>query len=279
MRRDPLHDRRDRLHDRLVRTRALDQSLDLARSPPMYLTLLGALFVGLGLAMAWYGLRPLAVLPRLLRAAVETPETAADADDGAFLAVRGTASAAGETLSAPFSGSDCLGFEFEVTERQPFAVGIPWLDAHLDDGVATVGFALEGPDGSDRSLAVRPSSRRFALDTASTVVRVGATEAPPDRIRRFVDAREGLDPVAGWIAAIPLFGTRRYVERRISPGETYLVAGTVEREEGGRAALAGDLVITDRSVRGLALSRLRRAVFPFLVSVLFVAVGLWGIAA
>jgi hypothetical protein len=245
----------------------------------MYLTLLGALFAGLGLAMAWYGLRPLAVLPRLFRAEVGSPEAVTDANDGAFLAVRGTASAAGETLSAPFTGSDCLGFEFEVTERQPFAVGLPWLDAHLDDGVATRSFALEGPDGSNGSLAVRPSSRRFALDTASTVVRVGATETPPDRIRRFVDAREGLDPVAGWIAAIPFFGTRRYVERRIDPGETYLVAGRVDREGGGGLGIAGDLVITDRSIRGFALSRLRRAVFPLLVGILFVSVGLWGIAA
>ncbi|SMO46476.1 hypothetical protein SAMN06264867_102251 [Halorubrum cibi] len=245
----------------------------------MYLTLLGALFAGLGLAMAWYGLRPLAVLPRLLRAEVRRPEAVTDADDGEFVAVRGTARAAGETVSAPFTGSDCLGFEFEVTERQPFAVGIPWLDARLDDGVATRSFALEGPDGSNGRLAVRPSPRRFALDTASTVVGVGAKETLPDRIRQFVDAREGLGPVAGWIAAIPFFGARRYVERRIDPGETYLVAGRVEREEGGSLGLTGDLMITDRSVRGLALSRLWRATFPLLAAAVFVAVGLWAIAA
>ncbi|GAA0521731.1 hypothetical protein SAMN04488066_12919 [Halorubrum aquaticum] len=245
----------------------------------MYLTLLGALFAGLGLAMAWYGLRPLAVLPRLLRAEVRRPEAVTDADEGAFVAIRGTARASDEVLSAPFTGDDCLGFEFEVTERQPFAIGVSWLDTHLDDGVATGPFTLDGPDGSGGDLAVRPSPRRFALDTASTVVRVGAKETPPDRVRRFVDAREGLDPVAGWIAAIPFFGARRYVERRIDPGETYLVAGRVDREVGGGLGLAGDLVITDRSVRGLALSRLWRAAFPLLVAAVFVAVGLWAIAA
>lgn len=247
----------------------------------MYLTLLGALFVGLGFAMAWYGLRPLAVLPQLLRAEVRRPEAVTDADAGEFVAVRGTARDAGETLTGPFSGIGCLGFEFEVTERQPFPIGIPWLDARLDDGVATARFALEG---AGRDLAVHPSSRRFALDTASTVVRVDAKETPPDRIRRFLDAREGLDPVAGWIAALPFFGARRYVERRIDPGKTYLIAGRVDRGEGGEdgrtgVALTGDLVITDRSIRGLALSRLWRAAFPVLVAVGFVAVGLWGIAA
>ncbi|MFC5279908.1 hypothetical protein ACFPM1_14225 [Halorubrum rubrum] len=276
MRRDPLHDRHDR-NGRIVPAIVRDDSLELGRPASMYLTLFGALLVGLGLAMAWYGLRPLAVLPRLLRAEVRHPDAAREAADGEFVAVRGTARAAGETLSAPFTGTDCLGFEFEVTERQPFAVGLPWLDARLDDGVATRSFVLEGPGGD---LAVRPSSRRFALDTASTVVRVGATETPPDRIRRFVDTREGLDPVAGWVAAIPLFGARRYIERRIDPDGTYLVAGRVDRGEGRDGlALAGDLVITDRSIRGFVLSRLRRAAFPLLVGILFVAIGLWGIAA
>lgn len=305
-RRDPLHDSFEFARGLVTVARqpfvVVRQPFAVARHSSMYLTLFGGLFVGLGLSMAWYGARPLVVLPRLLRTEVRRPDAVAGSAsaggagirDGEFVAVRGTARASAGTLAAPFTGIDCLGFEFEVTERQPFGIGVPWFHAHLDDGVATAPFSLGGrgsdgpndtsvPEDAAGDLAVRPSSRRFTLDTASAVVRVGAGETPPDRVRRFVDAREGLDPVAGWIATTPFLGARRYVERRIDPGEEYLVAGRVERDGHQRdgttgLTLAGDLLITDRSRRGVALSRLRRAAFPLLVAGVFVTAGLWGIA-
>ncbi|MFC5134176.1 MULTISPECIES: hypothetical protein [Haloferacaceae] len=291
--------RRDTLHDgscEFIRglVTVARQPFAVVRHSSMYLTLFGGLFVGLGLAMAWYGARPLVVLPRLLRTEVRRPDAVTDAGDGEFVAVLGTARASAETLRSPFTGTECLGFEFEVTERQPFGIGVPWFHAHLDDGIATAPFSLDDPnhpsvpddpgvlDDAAGGLAVRPSSRRFSLDTVPTVVRVGARETPPDRVRRFVDVREGLDPVAGRIAAIPFLGARRYVERRIDPGEEYLVAGRIERDGRGEngttgIALSGDLVITERSIRGFVLSRLRRAAFPLLVAAVFVVAGLWGI--
>jgi len=47
----------------------------------------------------------------------------------------------------------------------------------------------------------------------------------------------------------PGLGTRRYVERRIAPGEEYLIAGHTERQQ-NEILLEGDLVITDRSRDG-----------------------------
>ncbi|WP_418284174.1 hypothetical protein [Halorubrum sp. DTA46] len=236
----------------------------------MLYTIAGIGFVALGLAIGWYGLRPLAVIPRVLGADVRDPSEVTDA--GAVVC-RGIANKSSETLRAPFTGSQCLGFEFEVTERQPFGIGVPWFQAYLDDGVATRQFTL---DGSSETITVVPSAKRFALDTESTVITVGARETPPERIKQFVDVRDELEPVAGWVRAVPGLGARRYVERRIDPGEEYLIAGRTERRQ-NEVVLAGDLVITDRSPRGLALARLRTAAFPVVIASIFVAVGLGGI--
>ena len=236
----------------------------------MWATVLGVVFLGLGVAMVWYGMRPLVVVPRLLRTAPVSP-SAVSVEDG-FVVTRGTATSSEGTLSTPFSGTACLGFEFAVTERQLLGAGLPWFYADLDDGVATVPFSLTDAEGA---LPVDPSARRFRLDTDSSVVTVRASERPPERIQRFVDVRDGL-AVAGWMAAVPGLGTRRYVERRITPGEQYLIAGKVETRE-GRPTLGGDLVITDRSVRGLVFSRLWEAAAPLVIGGLFCVVGLLGV--
>jgi len=238
----------------------------------MLYTVGGVGFIALGLAIGWYGLRPLATVPSILRATVKDPSGVTDS--GSFVVCRGVANKSSETLSAPFTGSQCLGFEYEVTERQPFGIGIPWFQAHLDDGVATRPFTLDSASGT---LTVVPSAKRFALDTEPTVITVGANETPPERIQRFVDVRDTLEPVARWMRIIPGLGTRRYVERRIDPGGEYLIAGHTERQQ-NEVVIAGDLIITDRSPRQFALYRAWRATFPIVIALVFVSIGVGGIA-
>lgn len=234
----------------------------------MWITAIAVVIVLLGLAIGWVALRSLLVVPRLVRSEVQAPSTVSE---GSFAVCRGTATEGDEgAIAAPFTGQECLSFEFEVTERQPSFVGIPWSDDHLDDGVATTTFELDGEYGD---LAVDPSPRRFSLATESTVITVDPRETPPDRIQRFLDVR-GLPSVARWLAVVPLLGTRRFVERRVDPGEEYLVAGKADYRE-GRVTLTGDLVITDRTPWGFALGRLRLAVFPLIVAAVFVATGSW----
>lgn len=236
----------------------------------MWLAAFGIVFVGLGLAIGWFALRPLAVVPRLVRSQLQEPSTVSE---DSFVVCRGTAIEGDEeAIAAPFSGRECFGFEFEVTERQPWVVGLPWFDSYLDDGVATRAFELDGEDGR---LTIEPSSRRFSLDTESTVTTIGPRETPSDRIQRFLDVRE-LPSVARWLAAIPFLGSRRFVERRVAPGEEYIIAGSTVRRE-GQVALAGDLVITDRSPWGVALGRLRTAAFPLVVAAVFVGMGVAGL--
>lgn len=237
----------------------------------MLYTVGGVGCIALGLAIGWYGFRPLVAVPSVLRATVRDPSEVTDTRS--FVVCRGVANESEEILSAPFTGSHCLGFEFEVTERQPFGIGIPWFQAHLDDGVATRRFTLDSPSGT---LNVVPSAKRFVLDTESTAVTVGTSETPPKRIQRFVDVRDKLEPVARWVRIIPGLGTRRYVERRIDSGEEYLIAGPTERQR-NELVLAGDLVITDRSPRQFALVRFWKALFPMVVALVFVVVGVGGI--
>lgn len=238
----------------------------------MWLAVFGLVFGGLGVAIGWYSLRPLVVLPQLLRSEVTEPSAVSTADD--FVVCRGTATVSERTLAAPFTDRDCLGFEYEVTERQLFGGGLPWHQAYLDDGVATVPFSLTGEHGT---VDVDPSTRRFSVDTDSTVITVGASETPPAKIQRFVDVR-GLRPVSSWLTAVPGLGSRRYIERRIDPDEEYVIAGHAEHRQ-GKLALTGDLVITNQSPRRLAVTRLWTATIPLLIAAVFVGIGLWGMFA
>jgi hypothetical protein len=233
----------------------------------MLLVVFGLILIGLGVAIGWYGLRPLTVLPRLLQTDPVSPAEVTATDS--FVVCRGTATTSGKTVASPFTGTRCLGFEFEVTERQPFAIGIPWFQAHVDDGVATIPFSLEDQAGS---IGVDPSPRRFSLDIEPRTVAVGGSETPPSRIQRFLDSRDGVSAPASWLTLIPGLGYRRYVERRIDPDEKYVVAGRPE-QQGGTTLLTGNLVIADHSPNRIVLNRLLASVFPVLIAIVFVAAG------
>ncbi|MFC7072416.1 hypothetical protein ACFQJ7_14755 [Halovenus rubra] len=232
----------------------------------MLVTALGVLSLVLGTVIAWYALRSLVVVPKLLRADVTPP---ADIEpDNSFVVCRGTATATDDAVASPFTGTRCVGFEFAVSERQPGPLP-PWFVASIDDGVSSIPFRLSGQAGD---IDVNPPSRRFSLDTNATVIKAGSNETPPKRTQQFVEKHDRLNPVAGWISMIPGMGTRRYVERRIDPNEEYLIAGQTAQRN-GKTELTGNLVITNKSLRQFVLSRLKRAAFPALVATFFVAVG------
>ncbi|USZ67144.1 hypothetical protein NGM10_10420 [Halorussus salilacus] len=231
------------------------------------IVVLGVVLVVSGLGFGWYALRPLAVLPRLLRSEVVAPAEVS-ADSG-FVVCRGRAESVGESLDGPFTGEPCLGVEYEIAERAltPSEVPFTWRD--LDDGVATVPFELRGD--SDR-VRVEPESRRFALDTEPETVVVPAGERPPERIESFLAVREGVGPASAGPLSVLGIGTRRYVERRIDLDEPHVIAGRPERTD-GRTVLTGALVITDRSPRAVVGRRLRAAALPLAVALVFCVLG------
>lgn len=230
-------------------------------------TVVGAVFVVLSLPFGWYALRPLGVLPRLLRTTVVGPSSVAS--DTEFAVCRGRVESAGKSFSAPFTGTECVGVEYEIDERQLTASEIPFTWTELDNGVATAPFDLRGDHGRVR---VTPESRRFTLDTDHETITVSAGEDPPKQIRSFIEERNEISPTSGGLLSSLGIGTRRYTERRIDPDATYLVAGRPEYED-GRVVLTGPLVITDRSPWAVALSRLRDAAFPLAIALLFCGFG------
>ncbi|AUX07838.1 hypothetical protein AArcSl_0183 [Halalkaliarchaeum desulfuricum] len=232
----------------------------------MFATVAGLLLIALGLAMGWYGIRPLLAVPRLLATEVREPRSLRAT--GGFVACRGRASAVEEPIEAPFSGTDCLGLEYEVTERQPFGIAWPWIDAYLDDGVATTAFDLVNDRGRIR---VDPAPHRFTLDVSEEVISFATENALPDRVRRFLEIRDVPD-TPEWLQSIPGLGRRRFVERRIDPGREYVVFGRIERRD-GTVALGGDLVIGEGSPSQIAMGRIWSAAFPLGVSLAFLIGG------
>ncbi|WP_128477130.1 hypothetical protein [Halorussus pelagicus] len=231
------------------------------------LTVLGVVFLLGGVAFGWYGLRPLAVVPRLVRTEVVGPASVSSDDE--FVVCRGRTQSVGETLSGPFTGKNCLGLEYEISERELTATEIPFTWGHRDDGVATVPFELRDDGGRVR---VAPESRRFRLDTESETISVSAGEEPPERIRAFVEARGELSPTAGGPLASLGIGARRYTERRIDPEKSHVVAGRPEYRD-GRVVLTNPSVIADGSPGAVALGRLRAAAFPLVAALTFLVVG------
>jgi len=178
---------------------------------------------------------------------------------GSFVVVCcGIANESAEALTTPFTGSRCLGFEFEITERQPFGIRIPWFQAYLDGGVATRPFTLNGPAGT---LDVVPSAKRFALDTESTVI------TPSVAVKRRPSASNGSSTCE--TNSNPLrdgYGLSRDSGRGATSNVGSLPARSIlsrDTRNGSRTdPPGGDLVITDRSPRRFAFARLWRAVFP-----------------
>ncbi len=233
----------------------------------MIASILGGVLLLGGVAFGWYGLRPLTVVPRLLR--TEPVGPAAVSSDDEFVVCRGRAQSVGESLSAPFSGEACLGLEYEISERQLTADEIPFAWTRLDDGVATVPFELRDDGGRIR---VESESKHFRLDTASETVTVPAGDDPPERVRSFVAARGDFPPTTGGFLSSLGIGTRRYTERRVDPDQSHVVAGRPEYRD-GRVLLADPAVIADRSPKAVVRRRLRAAAFPLVAAVAFLLAG------
>ena len=117
----------------------------------MLYTVVGVGFIALGLAIGWYGIRPLAIVPSVLRTTVRDPSEVTDV--GSFVVCRGIANESGEALTSPFTGSRCLGFEFEAARC--VAVG---CFGDLDPEVLGEGNLVEDVGDSHCESGVGPQS-------------------------------------------------------------------------------------------------------------------------
>lgn len=163
-----------------------------------------------------------------------------DATAGGRVELEGSAEAADEVLTAPFSGRDCLAYRFEVAEHHADDDGPDWHT--LASGTAGVPFRLVTADGE---VLVRADlGPEFDVADDRTRVEAGAGEDPPERVSAFV-AGEGVDAKrTGTFDLGPLSVAtgdhRRYTEHRLEPGETVFVAGLARSH-----ALVADVPVPD----------------------------------
>ncbi|QSX00124.1 E3 ubiquitin--protein ligase [Haloterrigena alkaliphila] len=216
----------------------------------------------------WYGLTELRVANRVLR--VE-PDSVFDATDGGRVELRGTAQPVeeGRLVRAPFTGTPCLAYEYEVEQYDSSGKGSSWRT--IDSGEGYVPFLLD--DGAN-SMLIEPPGADFRLEADERIDVDGGT-APPERIARFIEATDAVDcqntTVDLRVFELTTGADRRFRERRLEPGETVHVLGTarydttVSRAAGQINAAVG---VDDAALAESRWIRLRHSLFgdPFVVS-------------
>jgi hypothetical protein len=181
-----------------------------------------ALFSLVGLGVAAAGGERLLTTYQLRTA---TLDDLYDATAGGRVELEGRAEPATKILTAPFSGTECLAFTYEVEEYYPDDDGSDWHT--LASGSLGVPFGLVTDGGG---VLVRADERpELAISDDRTRIEVGGDEDPPERVREFVasagvDAKEtgrfDLGPLS-----VETGDRRRYTETRLVAGETVFVAG------------------------------------------------------
>lgn len=188
-----------------------------------------AVFLAVGLAIFWYGARDLRVVYHVLRndpvdvstlpnrpGPVEIEGTAHEGDDG--------------TVTTPFSGEECLAYEYEAQELRSSGKNSHWKT--LDEGGAAVPFFL---DDGDARVRVEPAGA--SLHFGDHVTKVDPGDEPPERIREYVAATEDVDAQDRALDLGPLElnlgNQQKFVERRLDVGETAYVYGEAFNESVG----------------------------------------------
>ena len=207
-------------------------------NPVAVLVALG--FGAVALFLLWRGGRDLRVVAHVLRndpvdvytlpnrpGPVEIQGTAREGDDG--------------TLTAPFSGRECLAYEYEVRELRSSGKHSHWET--LEEGGDAVPFFL---DDGDARVRVEPDGA--ALHLADHVLDVDPGEDLPDRIREYVEATDDVDAQDGTLdlrfVEFHLGNRQKFVERRLDVGESAYVYGAAvpERVDGWGGGLVNAVV-------------------------------------
>ncbi|WP_121822390.1 hypothetical protein [Halostella salina] len=166
------------------------------------------------------------------------------ADEHGTVEVEGTAERHERSLVAPFSGEECLVCEYEVLELQSSGQSSSWNS--IKQGGGSVPFAVS--DGTGR-LLVEPAGATLALD--EHVTRVDGGDRPPERIARWIEETPDVDSEEKtWdlrVIELKAGNDRKYVERRVDPGDAVHVYGTGEYRSWSNAAGAVNAVVRDGS--------------------------------
>ncbi|RCU44229.1 hypothetical protein DU504_15655 [Haloplanus salinus] len=146
------------------------------------------------------------------------------------VAVEGTVREGTETLVAPFSGEECVAYAVRIAQHytETTSDGSEWRTKFSDR--AAVPFVVEDATGA---VGVRPSAETLSLSVAMRGV-FGPADAPPDRVREFVEQYDASDAPALSVGPIDFASPNhryRYVERRIGLDERAYAAGSADPDE------------------------------------------------
>ncbi|RKD98275.1 GIDE domain-containing protein [Halopiger aswanensis] len=232
---------------------------------PFVLALL-ALAAVVSLVALGYGIAELRLAVLVLRS---RPSAVLETPGGGPVELRGTAKPVGGVLRSPFTETPCLAYEYVVEEERDSKNGRHWTT--VASGDEYLPFRLD--DGSG-SVLIEPPGADFRLATDARIEVDGGTE-PPAPIARFIDRTEDLDSentsIDLRVFELRTGRDRRFVERRLEPGETVHVLGTARYDPSASSA-AGDVNaavgIDERALSPSRWLRLRHRLFghPFVIA-------------
>lgn len=161
------------------------------------------------------------------------------APDSEGVAVEGTAipvpNTETETLTAPFSGSDCLAYKYSVQEKKepsnsshPSSEDGAWVIG--DEGRDAVTFVV---DDSTGYLRIEPDNAEFQVET--DVYEHFPWRTLPTPISEYIDSSPAVERQDAVLTSVPIVGhlatwlkwtDRRFVEERLDPNQEVYVRGT-----------------------------------------------------
>lgn len=136
----------------------------------------------------------------------------------------------GQTVTAPFTDTDCLAYEYEAQEYRSSGKSSSWKT--VDEGDTAVSFLVDDETGT-----VRVDPTGADLQFESHTLKVDGGDEPPKRIAQYISATDDIDSqnkTANLIIAEFDYGRdQRFIERRLDISEDVYVYGEVNRVPSG----------------------------------------------
>lgn len=143
----------------------------------------------------------------------------------------------GATVTAPFTGSECLAYTYEVEELRSTGKSSSWQT--LDEGMAGVDFLVADDTGQVR---VDPTGADIRLEEHT--LRVGPGDELPERLVQYIEQTDDVEKQDAsldlGITELHLGNEQRFTERRLDLGEEVYVYGAATR--GPSTGWGSDLV-------------------------------------
>lgn len=144
--------------------------------------------------------------------------------------VEGTARGDEKGVEAPFTGTVCLAYEYEVQEYRSTGKNSYWKT--LDEGTNSVPFLVEDDTG-----AVQIDGTVAELHLSSETLELSPGDEPPERIAQYIrhneDVKHQDSTLDLGITELNVGNKQRFIERRLDIDESVHVYGTVGRAPAG----------------------------------------------